>query len=111
MGYRRIVVGTDGSPTANVARDVAIRLAKRFRAKVILVSAYEAPITTRGRGEAILSEAMEAARKAKVDAAAALQNAPPADLIISVAEEQKADLLIVGNKGIGNPSRVRLGGG
>jgi 3-phenylpropionate/trans-cinnamate dioxygenase ferredoxin reductase component len=109
MGYRRIVVGTDGSPTANVARDVAIRLAKRFRAKLVLVSAYEAPITTREKAEAVLSEAMEAAKKAKVDAVAALQNAPPADLIISVAEEQKADLLIVGNKGMGNPSRFRLG--
>ncbi len=109
MGYRRIVVGTDGSPTANVARDVAIRLAKRFRAKLVLVSAYEAPITTREKAEAILSEAIEAAKKAKVDAVAALQNAPPADLIISVAEEQKADLLIVGNKGMGNPSRFRLG--
>jgi 3-phenylpropionate/trans-cinnamate dioxygenase ferredoxin reductase subunit len=109
MGYRRIVVGTDGSPTANVARDVAIRLAKRFRAKLILVSAYEAPLTTREKAEAILGEALEAAKKAKVDAVAALQNAPPADLIISVAEEQKADLLVVGNKGMGNPSRFRLG--
>jgi 3-phenylpropionate/trans-cinnamate dioxygenase ferredoxin reductase component len=109
MGYRKIVVGTDGSPTANVARDVAIRLAKRFRAKLVLVSAYEEPLTTRERAEEVLSEALEAAKKAKVDAIAALQNAPPADLIISVAEEQKADLLVVGNKGMGNPSRFRLG--
>src|SRR6266496_2874092 len=109
MGYRKIVVGTDGSATANVARDVAIRLAKRFRARLVLVSAYDAPITPREKAEAVLNEAMEAAKKAKVDAIAALQSAPPADLIISVAEEQKADLLVVGNKGMGNPSRFRLG--
>jgi 3-phenylpropionate/trans-cinnamate dioxygenase ferredoxin reductase subunit len=109
MGYRKIVVGTDGSPTANVARDVAIRLAKRFRAQLILVSAYEEPLTTRKRAEAILNEALEVAKKARVNAVAALQNAPPADLIVSVAEEQKADLLVVGNKGMGNPSRFRLG--
>jgi 3-phenylpropionate/trans-cinnamate dioxygenase ferredoxin reductase subunit len=102
-------VGTDGSATANVARDVAIRLAKRFRAKLVVVSAYEAPITPREKAEAILTEALAAAKKAKVDAVAALQSGPPADLIISVAEEQKADLLVVGNKGMGNPSRFRLG--
>jgi 3-phenylpropionate/trans-cinnamate dioxygenase ferredoxin reductase component len=107
MGYRKIVVGTDGSATANVARDAAIRLAKRFRAKLILVSAYEPG--GREKAEAVLNEALAAAKKAKVDAIAALQSGPPADLIISVAEEQKADLLVVGNKGMGNPSRFRLG--
>src|SRR5438093_7269978 len=109
MAYRKIVVGTDGSETANVARDAAIRLAKRFRAKLVLVSAYQDPITKREWAEGVLREALAAAKKAKVDAIAALQSGPPADLIISVAEEQKADLLIVGNKGMGNPSRFRLG--
>jgi 3-phenylpropionate/trans-cinnamate dioxygenase ferredoxin reductase subunit len=109
MGYRKIVVGTDGSPTANVARDVAIRMARRFRAQLVLVSAYELPITRRETAEEILNEAIAAAKKSKVDAIGALQSAPPADLIISVAEEQKADLLVVGNKGMGNPARFRLG--
>src|SRR6266550_4065914 len=109
MAYRKIVVGTDGSETANVARDAAIRLAKRFRAKLVLVSAYQDPIVKREWAEGVLREALAAAKKAKVDAIAALQSGPPADLIISVAEEQKADLLVVGNKGMGNPSRFRLG--
>jgi len=39
MGYRKLVVGTDGSVTATAARDAAIRLAKRFRAGLHLVCA------------------------------------------------------------------------
>jgi 3-phenylpropionate/trans-cinnamate dioxygenase ferredoxin reductase subunit len=109
MGYRKIVVGTDGSATANVARDVAIRLAKRFKAQLVLVSAYELPHRRREQAEAVLNEALEAAKKAKVTAIAALQSAAPADLILSVADEQKADLLVVGNKGIGQGGRFRLG--
>ena len=35
MGYRTIVVGTDGSPTATIARDVALRFAKRCHAHLV----------------------------------------------------------------------------
>ena len=39
MTYRTIVVGTDGSPTATVAAEVAQALAKRFKGRLVLVGA------------------------------------------------------------------------
>jgi 3-phenylpropionate/trans-cinnamate dioxygenase ferredoxin reductase subunit len=109
VGYRTIVVGTDGSPTANVARDAAIRLAKRWRAEVVLACAYEQPRMSAEVARTVAEQAAEAARRAGVDASVQLGRAEPADLILEVAEARGADLLVVGNKGMGQPSRFRLG--
>jgi 3-phenylpropionate/trans-cinnamate dioxygenase ferredoxin reductase subunit len=104
-----MVVGTDGSATANVARDAAIRLAKRMRAHLILVCAYDPPRMSATLARTVGEKAEEAARKAGVEASLELGRAEPADLILQVAEGRGADLLVLGNKGMGQPSRFRLG--
>lgn len=109
MGYRTMVVGTDGSATANVARDAAIRLAKRMRAHLVLVCAYAPPRMSAALAQTVGAKAEEAARRAGVDASLELGRAEPADLILQVAEGRGADLLVLGNKGMGQPSRFRLG--
>ena len=40
MGYRTIVLGTDGSVTANAAQRAAVAMAKRTRAKIVLVYSW-----------------------------------------------------------------------
>jgi 3-phenylpropionate/trans-cinnamate dioxygenase ferredoxin reductase subunit len=109
MGYRTMVVGTDGSATANVARDAAIRLARRMRAHLVLVCAYDPPRMSAALARTVGEKAKEAARGAGVEASLELGRAEPADLILQVAEKRGADLLILGNKGMGQPSRFRLG--
>ena len=47
MSYRKIVVGTDGSPTATVAVEVAQKLAKRLHGTLVLVGALDAYGVTR----------------------------------------------------------------
>ncbi len=109
MAYRTIVVGTDGSVTATVARDEAIRLARRCKARLVMVLAYPGGPMTLSMARSILEHAEEAARAKKVEAVVELASAEPAEALLEAAERHKADLLVVGNKGMGKASRFRLG--
>ena len=109
MGYRTIVVGTDGSITAVAAQRTAARLARRLRAELVIVSAYDPPRISRPMGEGLIQRAREAARREKVEATTELGRGEPADLILEVANRRQADLVVVGNKGMGQATRIRLG--
>jgi len=126
--FRSIVVGTDGSETATEAVKQAVELAAATQAKVELVSAYEPVPNTRLREEATqvpgdmqwavnpredvdatLGEAAELAANAGVEVQIFARQGDPADAILDVAEETKADLIIVGNKGMTGARRFLLG--
>jgi nucleotide-binding universal stress UspA family protein len=126
--FKSIVVGTDGSETASEAVRQAIELAGAVGSKVELVSAYEpvpgarlreerrdAPedlqwaINPREDVEATLDEAAALAKQAGVEVSRYSRQGDPADAILDVAEEQHADLIIVGNKGMTGAKRFLLG--
>src|SRR5947209_1019806 len=110
MGYRTMVAGTDGSITAAAAAEVAVRLAKRFRARLLMVCAYAPPRMTRRMADGVADGARKAAARGGVQAEVELQESTePAELILDVAEREGADLIVVGNKGIGQATRFRLG--
>jgi len=126
--FKRIVVGTDGSDTATEAVRTAIELAKISKAKLEIVSAYEpvSPQRLKEEGEGIagdvshvvnpredvqfvLDKAAAEAKKANVDVVTHPLEGDPADAILDVAEENKADVVIVGNKGMTGARRFLLG--
>ena len=126
--FRSIVVGTDGSETANEAVRQAAELAALLGARVHLVCVYEpVPSLHDGPGDVdahaesgwVLRprEAVDAtlAGAAAVFAAAGVevdlypQRGDPADAILDVAEERGADLIIVGNRGRTGAKRFLLG--
>ncbi len=126
--FRSIVVGTDGSDTATQAVRQAVDLAGAIGAKVELVSAYapvsekrlseerrQAPedlqwaINPREDVDATLEAAAKVARDAGVEVDLYARQGDPADAILDVAEEQEADLIIVGNKGMTGAKRFLLG--
>jgi nucleotide-binding universal stress UspA family protein len=126
--FRSIVVGTDGSDTATQAVRQAVDLAKATGARIELVSAYEPVGSQRLREEstqvpedmqwmvnpredvdATLEEASEVVREASIDVEAHARQGDPADAILDVAEETKADLIVVGNKGMTGARRFLLG--
>ena len=126
--FRSIVVGTDGSDTATQAVLQAVDLARSVGAKIELVSAYEpvagqrlreerrqAPedlqwaINPREDVDATLEAAASIAREASVPVSVYPRDGDPADAILDVAEEQNADLIIVGNKGMTGAKRFLLG--
>jgi nucleotide-binding universal stress UspA family protein len=126
--FKSIVVGTDGSDTATQAVRQAVDLAGAVGAALELVSAYmpvpeqrlrterrDAPedvqwaINPREDVESSLSAAADIAREAGVSVNTHARQGDPADAILDVAEEQNADLVIVGNKGMTGAKRFLLG--
>jgi nucleotide-binding universal stress UspA family protein len=126
--FQRIVVGTDGSNTAAEAVRQATELAKLAGGSLELVSAFEPVPQERLRGEAsevpgdvahavgpredvnvTLEAASGPAREAGVEVKTHAREGDPADAILDVAEETKADLIVVGNKGMTGAKRFLLG--
>jgi nucleotide-binding universal stress UspA family protein/RimJ/RimL family protein N-acetyltransferase len=108
LPIQTIVVGTDGSETAAKALAAAIRLASALGAEVHVVSAYGA-LQTPSNAEEVLAEATRAARIEGLEAVTYARRDDAADALIAVSEEQGADLLVVGNRGMGRASRSLLG--
>jgi nucleotide-binding universal stress UspA family protein len=126
--FTRIVVGTDGSESAGEAVRQAVDLAKLTGAELSIVSAYspvserrvkdvqnEAPIDVqyeigpREEVNLILDAAAAAARKEGIEVQTHPVEGEPAEAILNVAEDTKADLIVVGNKGMTGARRFLLG--
>ena len=127
--FTKIVVGTDGSDTATEAVRQATELAKLSNARLDVVSAYEpvprqrlqqeersAPgdvqyeINPREDVNLTLENATGQAKSEGVsEVQAHAREGDPADAILDVAEEVKADLIVVGNKGMTGARRFLLG--
>jgi nucleotide-binding universal stress UspA family protein/GNAT superfamily N-acetyltransferase len=105
---RTIVVGSDGSETAGKALAAALRLAGILGAALHVVSAYGV-FRAASDAEAVLAAATRAARAEGLEAVTYARREDPAEALITVAEEQDADLLVVGNRGTGRSSRFLLG--
>ena len=125
---KSMVVGTDGSDTASEAVRQAIDVARCLDAKVYLVSAYEPVPKSRLRDERrqlpadlewmvnprsdvdhTLEVAAKEIRDAGVEVETFAREGDPADSILDVAEEKRADLIVVGNKGMTGAKRFLLG--
>lgn len=127
MSYRTIVVGTDGSPTAERAVAHAAGLAADHDARLVIVTAYEgrgdalveaagAPpelqwlLTDRAQAEERVSLARSVAAEAGVGSVAVQAVAgSPADVLLEVAGDLGADCIVVGSVGLGTPAHFVLG--
>ncbi|HWI71241.1 MAG TPA: universal stress protein [Baekduia sp.] len=126
--FRQIVVGTDGSETAGKAVAQAAELAASVGSVLLIVSAFEpvggarlrdeaaeAPddvrwmVNPREDVDATLATATEVAEEKGVAVRTFARQGDPADAILDVAEEEHADLIVVGNKGMTGAKRFLLG--
>lgn len=127
--FASIVVGTDGSDTAGTAVRRAIDLARAVGARLHIVSAFEPVSQPRPRSEQVevpedvqwmvnpRGDVLALLDEAKHDAEAAglrevetfARQGDAADAILDVAEEQRSDLIVVGNKGMTGAKRFLLG--
>jgi nucleotide-binding universal stress UspA family protein len=111
-----IAVGTDGSPTASKAVEAAVEMARRFDSELVLLSAFKNSHDVRAEGHTdvelqwttnkdarvreILARTEQELRDANVDCRTMIDEGDPADVLIRLAEECDADLLVIGNKGL-----------
>jgi len=127
--FASIVVGTDGSDTATSAVRYAIDLARELGARLQIVSAYEPVADQRLRNEkvevpedlqwivnpredvlGVLKQAQDEAEGAGVQQVETFaRQGDAADAILDIAEEQRSDLIVVGNRGMTGAKRFLLG--
>lgn len=127
MPYETVLVGSDGSATAEVAVTRAAEVAAAHGALLVVVTAY----TPSGDADARASTVPDDVRWAVTDvnqaeerigAARGLATAAgverlttqavagsPADVILDAAERYVADLIVVGSKGLTRVAHVPLG--
>jgi nucleotide-binding universal stress UspA family protein len=123
-----ILVGTDGSETAAVAVSEAANLAANLNAKLLIISAFPNVTITklgeqarnmpapkhwrsdpRAQTEEVLAKAVNSLSQGDMSVETVAEEGDPADAIIRVAEERKADIVVLGNKGMAGIQRFLLG--
>jgi nucleotide-binding universal stress UspA family protein len=124
----RMLVATDGSPHAIKAAELAARLARDLRgAEVVLVNVGHIPTIALGgpgdglaylgvleeglrrAGDAILDKATQAFAGVDASVKRVYRSGDPAGEIINTAREVKADLIIMGSRGLGQIGGLILG--
>ena len=122
------MVGTDGSATASAAVSHAIALALALGSRLHIVSVYEPPVERSASERThvpediewsvgphaevleLLEQADRESRRAGLSEVETFaRQGDAADAILDVAEEQRADLIVVGNKGLTGAERFLLG--
>jgi nucleotide-binding universal stress UspA family protein len=113
--FSTVAVGSDGSPTASQAVEAAAEIARRFDAKIVLLSAFresgEGPSDPSGDEEQwafnpvarlreILARQEDQLRRQGLDCSTLLEEGNPAEVLVRLAEASGADLLVIGNKGM-----------
>jgi nucleotide-binding universal stress UspA family protein len=119
-----IVVGTDGSPNADAAVREATKIAKGRDARLDLVSVYpdvptysesisssakRQPIDLREVAESVLARAEAEIGADGVEVVTHARGGEPAHVLLEVADEQDAELIVIGARGLTGFKRFLLG--
>jgi len=125
----RILVAFDGSKDATKAVTMACSLAKKYGSSVTIAYVYSleafayagaAPVpipdfqpledAARAKGKAILDQGVNTAKDAGVDASERLIEAPSiVQALLECAEKEKADLIVVGTRGVSGFKKLIMG--
>jgi nucleotide-binding universal stress UspA family protein len=118
MTIGTIAVGTDGSATASEAVRAAAEMARRYGAKIVLLSAFHDPgwaprehggseavelqwaLSPSARVREVLARTEQDLRSEGLDCSTLVDEGDPGDVLVRLAEECGADVLVIGNKGM-----------
>lgn len=127
MAYTNIVVGSDGSATAERAVEGAAEIAAEHSARLVIVTAYKQQgdelaaqhgvpddirwaLTDQHQAEELADRGRRIAAKAGVDRIVTRAVAgSPVDTLLDAAEDFGADLIVVGSKGLTGAAGIVLG--
>ena len=128
MGYKKILVGTDGSPPSLRSVREAAFLAHAMGAELLVMTGFqaadqatlerwkdEAPAEMAWRysstsaAEEAVERGLAAAKEMGVDATSIIEEGEAGEALIRVAEREGVDLMVVGNRGMTGASRFLLG--
>lgn len=100
-GYRKMLVGTDGSSTAQKAVAAAVELARKAGAELHVVTVA----SSQADAERVLAKV----RDEHADVTTSPLVGDPAEAMVEYAQQHGIDLVIVGNKGMTGARRFLLG--
>ena len=106
-----VAVGTDGSETAEEAVQQAAAIAKRFDAKLVLLSAgaLESGVedierqwasNSSARMGTMLERTASRIREDGIECETLIDDGDPAEVLVRLAADCGADMLVIGNKGM-----------
>lgn len=108
-----VAVGTDGSATADEAVKEAAEIARRFEARLVLLSAFEDSggepaedierewaSSSSARVRSMLERTESELSAGGIECETRIDQGDPAEVIVRLAADCDADLLVIGNKGM-----------
>ena len=115
MQSESIIVGTDGSDTAERAVDRAGVIARAFGATVYVVSVYsddKTPLVGLGKqgdrrhAQQAVDRAQERLAKQGVESVTHVSNREAGRELVAIADKQRAQMIVVGNRGMTGAKRA-----
>jgi nucleotide-binding universal stress UspA family protein len=109
-----VAVGTDGTETAAEALRMASEVARRFDAKIVLLSAFDESksgnaardredqwsFSSAARLREQLARSEEDLKRSGLEASVMIGEGDPGEVLVRLAEDCSADVIVVGNKGM-----------
>lgn len=117
--FKTILIGYDGSDGSRKAVDLAAELARTYKARIIVVSAFHPmPRVTQPNPDdfkeihearALADELVKELKAQGIDAEPDVLEGPPPEALLNAAEAHDADLIVVGSRGFGQFKGLLLG--
>lgn len=125
--FSKVLVGIDGSPFADKALRFAVDIAKTYRSKLIIVHVvlrrfYAVAPSEAGilattvfvkemetEGKEIINKAEAYVKEQGVDYDCRLLQGVPAEEIVKLSQDEKADLVVLGSRGLSEVRAFLLG--
>jgi nucleotide-binding universal stress UspA family protein len=126
--FGKILVPLDGSEFAEKALNYAIELGKMFSSELLLVHIVQSTTALvteptvlqptliidlekqlEANGQRILSSGEAKAKEAGVKASSKMDHGNPADKLLGITQEEKVDLIVMGDRGLGRIAHFFLG--
>jgi nucleotide-binding universal stress UspA family protein len=124
-GYRKILLGYDGSENGKRALERAIALALAQEATIRVVVAANTILPVYGpapgyqppdyadevikMGQKSLADALARTKEAGAQASGFVEEGPPAEVILDAADSEAVDLVVVGRRGMSDVKRFLMG--
>lgn len=108
LAFDRILVASDGSPASQAAWEAALLIAQRTAGQLAAVTVSHEDLDPK-RAQALVREMAEEARRRQVDLIPLTLPGRPDKILLQVAQEREAQLIILGSHGRTGLKRLFLG--
>ncbi len=120
LGWRRVLVGTDGSKFSSIAVDKAIAFAKAYGGDLVVISVVDVPTEFYAEAPQAVEDMIKKAKEytaavkkkaedAGVKAESYVGEAESWEAIVNLANEQSADMIVMGSHGRTGLRRLLMG--